>query len=1466
MGPISSSCLDLTNRFRSTDSTADRFVRNKRWARKKHSHHRDSSADKPSSMQPSKEISEIARRLLSTNSSLTQQGYALRDFERVLLNAREDETLLRKLQISPADTRTMLLLPPKLLRDVHETVKHFSKIDGLVEIDIPVHNQRNDTANALMENDNGRNTIKKKVPGPMVCALLLELIGIPQYYTHISTPTSTNAPPIMTVHSSQVDAMIECSLLTTAALSNTCRVGRNSLIGYDFNSQNINTTQAATKTAAALAEEIWRSVANMQIMYTSGKRSSDDSSDGPDLPRVPIRIGRIGFICEQEYNPVMEYLSALREEVGNNENADEEFVNEQHMISDVDDFDYIVDSPSVPTNSSAGNNVVPWSPKDQRRYDQTLMIFNSVLDAYAKLGSSASGTRPEIRREMVMNCERLLLEVVAREKTKPSPETILQHVQPDGISFNTVMKAWAGMTPKQRVNSNDEYAKRISSATAERIEGILEMMHEYFEKERAQMNTLETLQASWIERGGSSNTLGELTTTPNGIPVTPNTASYNIALAAWSKSSDPEGAIKALNLFNRMVQRCNTTCIAREAMMNDNTEVGNAKNPRAFNALPDARTFTALLSALSHASSTFNEACDLVLSIFVVMKEWDDQLRWCSENKIGPSYLFRDSNRVLNEFTYNALIRTLSRLPATNSWEEHYECCNQIDKIIEEMMSQSVSPNAITRGFGINAWAACAMQAQSDRSRVEKCAEKASVHLNELFSNCTKFESEKSVKINAINDVIKLYGKASQPMKAADVFETAKENQLYNLQSLAAVVDSLAKNSHMHISYANKAHQYLLEFEREKMRMSPLLVFPDMKYTKMYNSVISGYLNCNNKDKGLAQAQSLLSYMIESHESNPRHIARPNTTSFVPVMSALAYKDGPQLLEKLLNKMESLHQRRNSIQPTSSDAKLVANVEPNTIACNALLKAYARIGNRQSALQLLGRMEKDANLSSARPDANTHAIMSTLFSDDLSAKTASSSREVASPGFLNIEGINLKDLNLNGQDMKPTSKSFESMMNSKLMICTIFSCSQHAIAVDLTFSALPVYTTSGTVEGAEKASELLRQLEKMNASGEISFKPERFLHNYNNVINAWCECEKNGDISVSASEKAEAVLNYLLEHESLSPNNASFNICIKSWCQSKHPDAADRAEQILRRKEMFAAKEQRNVYINAPDYNVIIAKWRDDQVNGPDRARKLFKEMDQNYGNAAEMRARPNIVTFNSLLDVLAKSKSRDLAEECEELLKQRNELFNEGKSSILPDIISYRSCIDAWIRQWKKDSPQRVEALVKDMIKKYSIEGRKDLRPDSDLFNLVLKACAHATVTWHEDFDKETNDTPISIANRTFALLKGTNEFNAKPTHATYAFMFIAYKFHLNFDNSRYTPLLLLLWKQCCNDGLVSQFALESFRNCVLDYEFWKAIGGKERYATLGKTEPKMIQIDDIAQEWKRNVKPPRRRGKESR
>ena len=120
------------------------------------------------------------------------------------------------------------------------------------------------------------------------------------------------------------------------------------------------------------------------------------------------------------------------------------------------------------------------------------------------------------------------------------------------------------------------------------------------------------------------------------------------------------------------------------------------------------------------------------------------------------------------------------------------------------------------------------------------------------------------------------------------MFRQAKSRNAHNLGTLLTVIDALCRNGVEDITHVDKAKQYLLDFEAEKMKWGRLIVSPDMKYTKMYNLVIAGYLNCDTKKRGLAQADALLEHMVSNHESNPRRIGRPNTTSFAILMAALS--------------------------------------------------------------------------------------------------------------------------------------------------------------------------------------------------------------------------------------------------------------------------------------------------------------------------------------------------------------------------------------------------------------------------------------------------------------------------------------------------------------------------------------------------------------------------------------------------
>ena len=369
---------------------------------------------------------------LSTSSNST--NYPLRKFEQILASVREDRTQLNMMQLSSDGAKDMYILPTELLHQVHSSIMYFSKesnSQGMVISPLDCHP------------DTNKKSKKIKVPGPMICANMLELIGIPHHYLHVSLNNSK--PTTIHVHSSQIDLILECCMETVLALSRSCEVGRHSLIGTDFNINGRTTLSPGDgdkKTAAQLCEEIWRSVYNIEIKYTS-KRTTNNTSSDKQLPQQQVmKIGRIGSL-QMNPNAVVEYLSAM--------NFDKQKDDACEFIDELEGTSWETLKPTEPSRDDE-DETLPWTAKDQRRYDKATILFNSTLSSYAKLSSSMSGLPPQVRKDFVQTSERLLLEAAAkRDQIKdPSPNTILQCIQPNVVSFNTALSAWSSFSSKQR--------------------------------------------------------------------------------------------------------------------------------------------------------------------------------------------------------------------------------------------------------------------------------------------------------------------------------------------------------------------------------------------------------------------------------------------------------------------------------------------------------------------------------------------------------------------------------------------------------------------------------------------------------------------------------------------------------------------------------------------------------------------------------------------------------------------------------------------------------------------------------------------------------------------------------------------------------------------------------------------------------------------------------------------------------
>jgi len=936
------------------------------------------------------------------------------------------------MQLSSDVAKDMYILPTELLHQVHSSIIYFSK---------EANSQGMAIAPLDFQPDTNRKS-KKKLPGPMICAHLLELIGIPHHYLHVSLNNSK--PTTIHVHSSQIDFILECCMETVVALSRSCEVGRHSLIGTDFNNNGQTTSSPGggdKKTAAQLCEEIWRSIYNIEIKYTS-KRTTNTTPSDTQLPQQQVmKIGRIGSL-QMNTNSIVEYLSAM--------NFDKQKDDECEFIDELEGTSW---ETLKPTESSRDeDDILPWTAKDQRRYDKATILFNSTLSSYAKLSSSMSGLSPQVRKDFVQTCERLLLEVAAKrdEIKDPSPNTILQCIQPNVVSFNTALSAWSSFSSKQRRTRGRQQDDRIaddSVATAERTQSILKVMEDVNDDTRSNRNTVQSIESAWTERRGHNAIDVEHFTRPTTRVISPNTTSFNNVLKALSRTSNTnETALQSLNIYQTIMNRANKHHHARENLVLDNCEQLQKRSidpGRARDILPDSRTLVLLLINLQNLSlSNFQDSLAVVNSIYQSMLQLDDQLQWSVDN-------LQESSRsaLLNKYSFNAILKTLSSL-SVDSYDDSYECATQIDAIVEQAVHEYSIKSSDIRPNAIKSWIKCALLAGTDKERLHVCASKCGAHIEALFAelNQTKDVSNTGSYhlIQAINDTISLYGRVGLFFEAHTLYKEAQSCDLTSLKTLSTTTEALCQARD--IEQIDKAKELLLDYEQEIMGKQSSTALPDMKYTYIYNSLIEAYLN-SGTSRGLEEAHSLLSYMISSHESNLRHIARPNTTSFVIVMAALAQR-GQHIhrLETLLAKMEEMSQRKKN---ASND--LVANVKPNNVVYNIMLKGYSLSKDNEtldSAMKLLDRMETDSDIKPLDSVSNTYVL------DLLSRKDSAD----------NVRNANTsRGSNLNSQS-QDSVESFNSIIKGVT-----------------------------TVEDAEKGEALLQQIEERYRNGKSEIKPGKSI-------------------------------------------------------------------------------------------------------------------------------------------------------------------------------------------------------------------------------------------------------------------------------------------------------------------------------------------------------------------------------------
>ena len=215
------------------------------------------------------------------------------------------------------------------------------------------------------------------------------------------------------------------------------------------------------------------------------------------------------------------------------------------------------------------------------------------------------------------------------------------------------------------------------------------------------------------------------------------------------------------------------------------------------------------------------------------------------------------------------------------------------------------------------------------------------------------------------------------------------------------------------------------------------------------------------------------------------------------------------------------------------------------------------------------------------------------------------------------------------------------------------------------------------------------------------------------------------------------------------PDTLSYNQVIQAFCKKGKPR---QAEQVLRQM----CNDYKNAHLynirrpppqpDAISFNQVLTAWARFQAPyAVQRAENLLLRMHQLYDSGDLDDAAPDVISYNNLLNCLAnaanKSGGTNTAAYAEAILWKmahsqqnqhsptltRSKTTNNYVTNVLekhllphPNAVSYGTVIKGYIRA---KNPERAEAVLWEMNKRFAMDGYDDVKPRREHFELVAGA-----------------------------------------------------------------------------------------------------------------------------------------------
>ena len=327
-----------------------------------------------------------------------------------------------------------------------------------------------------------------------------------------------------------------------------------------------------------------------------------------------------------------------------------------------------------------------------------------------------------------------------------------------------------------------------------------------------------------------------------------------------------------------------------------------------------------------------------------------------------------------------------------------------------------------------------------------------------------------------------------------------------------------------------------------------------------------------------------------------------NINTFNFLIDGWAFSGEPDACDKamiLLDRMEEMYFNYGNDSPVCPDVRSFTKV------INALSRSK-RKDSANLAEQLLYKMERLAE-SGENPTAKPNTYTYTAAIEARAHSGMGGSPQMAEELLERM----IQKYQSGDPDISPNARCFNAVISA--------------------------YAKSARPGAAQRAEALMDRLDGLYMSGLEEAKPNSF--NYNSLITAWANCpDQEDEDGVCSARKAQEILErmeqcYTAGDESCKPTTVSYNAVIDAYAKSKQEEAAERAEQVLRRMGALD-KEGADIKPNTRTFNTVINAWaKSGREDAAEKAQDLLDMMTRLYYEEGNDAVRPDVHSFCTVIN-----------------------------------------------------------------------------------------------------------------------------------------------------------------------------------------------------------------------------------------